>query len=471
MSSLAKRLGALILPPGSSSSDPADANSEGHAIRRRRALLHGLFSGSISRLIAIGVSFITVPLTLRFLGPERYGIWITLSTTVALLGVLDLGIANTLTTLISQAFAADDKHSARRYSASAFWMTVTFSILASSAGVIAWEHINWANLLHLSSPAITQEARLAALIVFLSFCINLPFSIIAKLLAGYQEVKTANYLNSIGSVIGLFAIIAVMHLNGGIPTLAAVYSGAITATNIGGALWLFLHHKRWLMPVPWAVSPSAVRALAGTGLAFFIIQLNGIVVFSSDNLVISHYLGPVDVTPYSIVWRLTGYAAILQTVLFPSLWPAYSEAYFRGDYAWVRRTFWAAARATMAIAIPAALGMLLLGRPFIRIWAGAAAVPSFLLLALMCVWTTMSAAMNLQACLMAAVHRIRLQAVLSVFAAVLNLVFSVYFARRIGSAGVILGTILAHVLVLVVPQTVIAHRILYRVPQPAEAIP
>ena len=57
------------------------------------------------------------------------------------------------------------------------------------------------------------------------------------------------------------------------------------------------------------------------------------VVFSSDNLVVSHYLGAAEVTPYSVTWRLVGLAALLQSLIFPALWPAYAEAYARRDYA------------------------------------------------------------------------------------------------------------------------------------------
>jgi hypothetical protein len=60
-------------------------------------MLHGGASNFAGRGIALLVSAITLPLTIRYLGKLEYGVWITISTSVVMFSVLDLGIANTLT--------------------------------------------------------------------------------------------------------------------------------------------------------------------------------------------------------------------------------------------------------------------------------------------------------------------------------------------------------------------------------------
>jgi len=52
-----------------------------------------------------------------------------------------------------------------------------------------------------------------------------------------------------------------------------------------------------------------------------------------------------------------------------------------------------------------------------------------------------------------ATNKTRMQAWLSVAAAALNLAASIWLVQRIGSVGVLLGTIGSYILVLVVPQT------------------
>ncbi len=85
----------------------------------------------------------------------------------------------------------------------------------------------------------------------------------------------------------------------------------------------------------------------------------------------------------------------------------------------------------------------------------------------MCFWTLLCTGMNLEACLLAAVDRIKWQSIFSVISVVLNIAFSIYLVQRIGSVGVILATILSYVLILVVPQTIIVWRVLYQPPHAA----
>ncbi len=89
-------------------------------------------SGAAARLLSAGITLVSLPLAVRYLGAERYGVWATITTTVVWINLLDLGIANTLTNSISRAYALDDKVSAARYFTNA--LLVTGSIAAIAGG-------------------------------------------------------------------------------------------------------------------------------------------------------------------------------------------------------------------------------------------------------------------------------------------------------------------------------------------------
>ena len=87
-------------------------------------------------------------------------------------------------------------------------------------------------------------------------------------------------------------------------------------------------------------------------------------------------------------------------------------------------------------------------------------MPSTALLAAMALWALISGCMTAESCLLAAVNRTREQGVLSVVAAAVNLALSIMLVQRIGAVGVIAGTILSYLLVLVVPQSLIVRSVL-----------
>ena len=193
---------------------------------------------------------------------------------------------------------------------------------------------------------------------------------------------------------------------------------------------------------------------------FFILQLTGLVVFNSDNLVITHYLGPAQVTPYSVAWRLTNYAAMLQSLLGPALWPAFTEAYRKRDMAWVRATYSSINRKSLLAVGVAALFLGLAGRLIIRLWAGQAAVPGTLLLWLMAIFAFVISATTNQALLLTATGRLKLEAAVAVLAAGINLYLSIYLVQRIGAEGVILSSIVSFAAVMYLPQAWEVRRVL-----------
>jgi O-antigen/teichoic acid export membrane protein len=223
-----------------------------------------------------------------------------------------------------------------------------------------------------------------------------------------------------------------------------------------------LWNKRWLKPNPSLVSFSLANELLNSGVGFFILQVAGLIAFNSDNLIITHFLGAAEVAPYSVTWRLAGYSAVLQTAVFPSLWPAYSEAYAARDFVWLRRTYWRAVRVALGSTAVAVVILALFGRGLISWYVAPSAVPGESLLLAICAWTLINSVMDLQYCLLIATNRVKLLGTLSAAAAVVNILISIYLVQRIGSLGVVFGTILSYSLVLITPQTFMVHRLLYR---------
>jgi O-antigen/teichoic acid export membrane protein len=78
----------------------------------------------------------------------------------------------------------------------------------------------------------------------------------------------------------------------------------------------------------------------------------------------------------------------------------------------------------------------------------------------MCFWAVLYSICTNQAALLAATQRLRLQAVMSTFAAILNLVLSVVLVQRMGAMGVLLSTIVSYLVFIILPQTWEVRRIL-----------
>ncbi len=414
-------------------------------------------SGGLARVLSSAVTLISLPLAVRYLGAERYGIWATVTTMAVWINLLDLGIANTLTNHISRAYALNDQRSAAHYFTNALVATSGVACLAGIAAALLLPRVDWTRLLNANATVSAGEVRNTVAAAGALMLLALPCNLVGKVLAGYQELHCANYAACGGAVASLCGLGLGVALHVSMSMLFVMSAGCLTFANLLTLLLVVGLQKPWLRPRAGFVQWPLLRELLNSGSLFFLIQVAAVVVFSSDNLVVSHYLGAGKVTPYSVTWRVVGFVAALQSLMFPALWPAYAEAYAKRDYPWIRRTFAMTMAGTIALNAGCISVLLLFGRGLIRIWAGAAAVPARPLLFAMCIWALISGCMTVESCLLAALNRIRSQAILSIVAAALNLVLSVIWVKQIGSLGVIAGTIVSYLVVLVVPQTMIVR--------------
>jgi len=180
------------------------------------------------------------------------------------------------------------------------------------------------------------------------------------------------------------------------------------------------------------------------GGMFFVVQIAGLLIFQTDNLIIAHFAGPDQVTPYSVAYRLFGYTSLLQLLIFPNLWPAYTEAIARHDVTWVRRTFRANSVLGTALTLVLALPLVFYGIVIIRVWAGPAAVPPFALMVWMAIWSLTNTLMSAVSCILSASGRIKRQMYYAISTAAVNIALSVWWVGPFGITGVIAATVISY---------------------------
>ncbi len=444
------------LPPGSTSGLQGPQESK----KRNRSIVTAGFTALLGKSITLLVSAATVPITVRYLGAEGYGLWITISSAATMFFMLDIGIASTLTNLISEAYAEDNKEQAATFFSTAFWLTLGISALFGVAGLFLWKYVPWVSIFHVQDSALARETPQAMAAAFIVFLLALPAGLATKVLGGYQELHASNLFVAAGSLLSLLAVVAVVSFHGSLSMLIVGFAGSSVAANATCLVWICFFHKPWMKPLPRRVDVGCMGRIFRTGGQFFAIQLSALIIFSSDNLVISHFLSPARVTPYAVTWRLVGYSTAVQTLITPALWPAYSEAYAKGHLAWIRSSYKRIRWLTVAALVVGCSIMLLAGRDIIRLWAGPAAVPSELLIELMCVWIVILVFTTNQACLMGATFRVGKQAISSSLSAVANLALSIIWVKTMGPIGVILATIVSYLIFIVAVQVWEVKRIL-----------
>lgn len=419
--------------------------------RRYARVLQGLITAMAGKGMSVVVGLISVPLTVGYLGAERYGIWMTISTLLAWLSLADIGLGNSLTNALSETFASDRRDVARIHTSSVFWMLCS---VAASLGILCavfWRWIDWNALFNVKSPLARSEMGPAIAVTLAIFLLNFPLSIVARVLCAYQESAIANFWAAGGNLASLVGIILVTHLKFGLVPLIAAFSASTLMITAASGIWLFGFHKPWLRPAISAVRVESIKKLTTVGSMFFIVQIAALLILQTDNLIIAHFLGVQAVTPYSVTWRLFNCSTLVQALLLQSLWPAYAEAFARNDGAWIRRTFRFNLLSCLIITIAIVVPMVIFGGTIIRHWVSAEAVPSMTLLVLMGIWSIIGGAFQSIVCMLNGIGHVKIQMIVGIITATANIALSVYLVRIFGIEGVILGTLIAYFVFALLP--------------------
>lgn len=432
--------------------------------RRVVRSLDTLVTGLAGRSVGLLITFLSLPLTVSYLGPERFGVWATITTIMAWLNLADLGFGNSVTNALSAALGRGDVPQARRVVSTGFWLLTLMSLVLFPVGYLVGGSLEWSSWLGISAELAQTEARPALAAAGVISLIAFPFSLVTRILDAHQEGARTNYWMMAGNIASLAGLVVGTSLQANLPTLVAAVWGPQMIVSLSAAVWLFAKHKPHLRPQLEHATQGEASELWRIGSQFFIVQLNGILLFQTDNVIIAHFLGASAVTPYNVTWRLFTYAGLVTALFNGALWPAYAEAYSRRDGAWIRRTFNRSLWATFVLTTLLAGLLVGIGEWFIRHWAGPEAVPPFAVIAWMGLWSVISAVMGACASLANATGHLRGQMICGLLAALLNLALSIVLIETHGLPGVIAATVIAYAVCVIVPITLETRTILKNMP-------
>ena len=241
----------------------------------------------LAKLVVLATTIISVPLTYHYLGTERYGLWMTITSVVLFLGFADFGVGNGLTASIAAADGSDDRNAARREVSCGFYLLVLISGCILLAFAVCYPMVPWATLYGTRTALAGVEAGPASAVLILCTAFSMPLGTVLRIQLGYQEGYIGDLWNAAGNLIALGGIIIATHLRGSLPILVCAVAGApLFATTIN-CIIQFFYVRPWLRPRFKFFELKAALHLASVGGLFFLQQCFGLVYYVSDNIVIS----------------------------------------------------------------------------------------------------------------------------------------------------------------------------------------
>ncbi len=281
------------------------------------------------------VQFLLVPITLACLGVYENGVWLTISSVLLWIDNLDIGLGNGLRNKLATYIARNDYGKAREMVSSTFAM-LALIIIPTALILVGIETVADNYSLFNVDQARVHDLDTILIITTLLVCTTFIFKFIGNFYMGLQLPAINNFLVTSGNTVTLIGTLLV-YLFGdhSLMSIALVYTLSPLLVYMLCYPITFWRRYSHLRPSWNFVTASAIKELLSTGVNFFILQISGVFLFFSSNIIISKLFSPSMVTPYQIAHRYFTIALLIFTIICVPYWTATTDAYEKKDFKWI----------------------------------------------------------------------------------------------------------------------------------------
>ena len=407
---------------------------------REDILKKHLSLGFIYKIVGMGLSYISIPLFLKYLGEKDYGLWMVIFSTISWIFMFDLGIGNGLKNKLTQCLVEGNILEVKKYITTGYIFLGFIALIILGVGILGIQILNIKELLSLQGYSEVFLKKLIS-IIFIITTLNFVVGL-------YNVLYTAEHNSTIGSFSnlvfqGMFIIFLLILEKFNLISLiniGIIYPGLNLIIGLFLTIKYFKKYKD-LIPKLKYFDRKKIKSIGGTGIEFFIIQISMLVILTTDNIIITKLLGVEAVTPYNIVSKLFQTFLVFSGIVLTPLWSLFLDAYLKKDKNWIKSILKKLNILYLILFISILITIFL--TPFItKIWLQKEIeFPKYLIL-FWGIFVLIRVYGDIYMYFVNGIGRIRLQTILYVSGALLNIPLSIYFVKtfNLGSSGVILAT-------------------------------
>ncbi|MDC8001194.1 oligosaccharide flippase family protein [Aequorivita todarodis] len=421
-----------------------------HSTRTKNISKHVLLS-ILYRGGSIIATFLLVPLTIRFLDTENYGVWLTISSFIAWFSFFDVGLGNGLRNKFAEAKAKDDMELAKGFVSTAYFSLGLICLGLFCITVFGSFFIDWTTIFN-ASASLKGQLQILMPIVFGCLSLQLTAKLIATIYTADQKPSIEGKISFITSTSSLILIwILTQTATNSLLIFGSLFSLLPVLILVLFNVYAFSNRYKMYKPNISLWKKKYFNEIFGLGATFFIIQCAVIVLFSTDNFIIAQLFNPEEVVPYNIAQKYFSISLMVFNMLLTPYWSGFTDAYTKRDFVWIRASMKNLGKFSFGSIILTSL-MVLLAPIFYKLWIGDLVSIPFNLTLSMAVFFMICIFYSPYNAFINGLGKVRVQMYTLVGAAVLNIPLSIILVKYtpLGVEGVIIATILC-----VIPHAII----------------
>lgn len=413
--------------------------SSGH--ERSIVAKRNIASSLLVKGLTVVIGFILLPLTISYVNRSNFGLWLTLSSIITWLNSFDIGLANGLKNKLAESHANNDNYGSRIYLSTTYVLIGALATLIFTLFLAINHYLNWQKILNAERNTSENYNNLAVVVIGI-FCIQFIVQIMNVVLTATHASAKMAWIGLCGQGFSLVLIfIFPFFAKGSLLNLILIIAVAPLLVQIIASFWYYTHEYRVIAPSIKYIRLKHAKSLLSSGGIFFLVQIGGLLLFQTDNIVITQLFGPADVTLFNVTYKLFSIVSIVFTIVLTPFWSAFTDAFVKLDYDWIKQVFNRMYKYFLLLIIATIL--LLIGSPLIfKLWLGKEFSIPISLSLVMSVYVLEFCWMLIHCFFLNGIGKIRLQLYLYIGSTSINIPMAIYLGRFCGIQGVTLSNII-----------------------------
>lgn len=401
-----------------------------------------IYRSFAAKILNILLGIVTLPLALSYLNQMQFGIYSTLTSIVLWVDLLDIGLGQGLRNKLTEAYARNNIALARTFISTAYVSMSMISGVLIILFLVVNPFLSWDAILNVKNQS-GNELTILSYFVFISFSMRMVTALINKVYFALHKSSWIDITQVIGKVIQLIVILFLIKFTK--PSL--LYFGILQCSitflvPLVASIVFFRVYNKEVSPSIKHIDFRYFRQLIVLGARFFVIQICLLFINSVNNLLISQFINPKEVTPYQITYSFFNYFTLFFSIVNTPFWSAYTAAWTQNKVAWIKISIKKVMRIYFLFVIAAITAVLC--SPFIfHIWIGNRVYIPVGLSAIVCTAMLVNMWITIFDFFINGIGKIKLQMYLSIVAAVFNIPIAYILSVKLGlgTVGIVLATI------------------------------
>lgn len=394
-------------------------------------------------LMSILIGVVYTPVMIRLLGQSEYGLYNTVSSTIAMLSVLSLGFSSSYIRYFSQYKLQKNEAAIDRLNGLFMLIFMIIGMVAFGCGLFLSFNLQMVFAEGLTAREY-EIARVLMLLLSFNLGLSFPMSVFTSIISAHERYVVLKLLAILKTVVS--PLVSIPLLLAGMGSIAMV--SVTLAISLLTDLIYFIYVRRKLHCR--FVFHDFEKGLFKNLLIFTsFIAINLLVDQINTNIakfLLGRFQGTTGVAIYSVGYTLYNYYVMFSSSVSGVFTPRVHRLVHStmDDPQTQRRQltelFTKVGRIQFAVLALIASGLVFFGRPFISFWAGPEYGDSYYVALLLILPASIALIQNIGIEIQRAQNNHQFRSIVYIFMALLNLTVSIFLCQLYGAVGAALGT-------------------------------